>query len=213
LNLGWGTADERPRVEENHRRLCEAAGLDLAMLRTVHQVHGDEVVEAAPAPVDADGVVTSREGEAVGVKTADCVPILIVDPVGRRVAAVHSGWRGTDREIAARAVEALAKRGADPQRLLAAIGPAIQVCCYEVSKELGERFRAKFGPDVAVEEDGHIHLDLPRAARRSLLRAGLREDNVDVLLECTSCRQDRYFSHRRDRGITGRHLNFAICRF
>lgn len=223
LNLGFGVGDDAARVTENHRRLAAAANLGPGALHTVRQVHGAAVVEvparqegpgALPQPfAEADALHTARAGEAVGVKTADCVPILLVDPDTRRVAAIHSGWRGTDADISARAVEALVARGARADRLLAAVGPAIQICCYEVSPELGQRFRSRFGADIAVEEEGKVHLDLPGAVKQTLLGAGMREAHIEVLLECTACKPERYFSHRRDRGLTGRHLNFVASVF
>jgi hypothetical protein len=222
LNLGFAVGDVRERVEENHRRLAEAAGAALGALHTVKQVHGDRVLEAAggegtgglrPQQGEADALWTERPGDWVAVGTADCVPILLVDPEGRRVAAVHSGWRGTDADISARAVEALVARGARPERLLAAVGPSIQRCCYEVSEELGQRFTSRFGPEVVQRSEGSVRLDLARAVRLTLLRAGLKEAHVDVLSECTACDGDRFFSHRRDAGRTGRHLNFVVHRF
>ncbi|RKG92996.1 peptidoglycan editing factor PgeF [Corallococcus sp. CA053C] len=220
LNLRFSIGDERSRVEENHRRLAQAAGAKLGALCRVSQVHGDVVLEARGAPDDelrptlgeADALWTEEEGTWVAVGTADCVPVLLVDPEGRRVAAVHSGWKGTELEISARTVEALAARGSRPERLLAAVGPCIQACCYEVSPELGDRFRARFGPDV-VREGVKPHLDLPRAVKASLVKAGLKPTHVDVLQACTACERERFFSHRRDAGLTGRHLNFVLHRF
>lgn len=221
LNVGFAVGDAQERVEENLRRVARAAGVAPSELFTVSQVHGDAVLaareerlppESVRAPCgEADALLTGREGAAVGVKTADCVPILLVDPAGRRVAAVHSGWRGTEKEIAARAVEALACEGVEPRRLLAAIGPSIRLCCYTVSEELAARFE-RFGPGVVVREDGEVHLDLALAVRSSLERAGVPRDHVELLPQCTSC-DARFFSHRRDRGLTGRQLSFAVCRF
>lgn len=232
LNLGFAVGDVRERVEENHRRLAEAAGAALGALRTVKQVHGARMVEAAageaaageaaggegtgvprPPEVEADALWTERPGEWVAVGTADCVPILLVDPDGRRVAAVHSGWRGTDAEISARAVEALVARGARPERLLAAVGPCIQRCCYEVSDELARRFTARFGAEVVHGREGSARLALARAVRLTLQRAGLKDAHIDVLQDCTSCDGSRFFSHRRDAGRTGRHLNFVLHAF
>ncbi|NOK23003.1 peptidoglycan editing factor PgeF [Corallococcus carmarthensis] len=220
LNLGFSVGDERPRVEENHRLLARAAGARLGALCRVSQVHGDVVLEARgeadevlrPTLGEADALWTEGEGSWVAVGTADCVPVLIVDPRGRRVAAVHSGWKGTDLEISARAVEALVARGSRPEDLLAAVGPCIQACCYEVSAELGDRFRARFGPDV-VRAGEKPHLDLPLAVKSSLVKAGLKSGQVDVLQACTACDRERFFSHRRDAGRTGRHLNFVLHRF
>lgn len=212
LNLGTKVGDDPSLVEENHRIVCRAADVSRDRLYTVSQVHGDAVVEASSHPVEADALWTAEEGAAVGVRVADCVPILIADPVGRRVMAVHSGWRGTARRIGSRAVEHLLALGADASRLVAAIGPAIGLCCYEIGEDLARRFADAFGPDVIARDDGPPHLDLQRAVKRTLLDAGLREENIDVLRLCTSCDR-RFYSHRRDRGRTGRHLAYAVCRF
>ncbi|WNG48681.1 peptidoglycan editing factor PgeF [Archangium minus] len=222
LNLGFAVGDLRERVEENHRRLAVAAGAALDALHTVKQVHGDRVVEADAG--EGAGTLRTPEGEAdalwterpehwVAVGTADCVPVLLVDTEGRRVAAVHSGWRGTDARIVARAVEALVAKGSRPERLLAAVGPSIQRCCYVVSEELGERFSTRFGPEVVARSGGDVRLDLARAVRDTLLGAGLKATHVEVLPHCTACDADRFFSHRRDAGRTGRHLNFVVHRF
>jgi hypothetical protein len=149
----------------------------------------------------------------VAIRTADCVPILLADPEGRRVSAVHSGWRGTDSKISAQAVESLVADGTRPGRLVAAVGPHIRSCCYQVSEELARRFQQRFDEQTAVRRDGHWYLDLARAVRRTLVEAGIPEDRIDLLSDCTSCDTERFFSHRRDKGVTGRHLNFAVCRF
>jgi YfiH family protein len=168
-------------------------------------------LERTEPRLEADALVA--HGGAVGVRTADCVPILIADPQRGRVAAVHSGWRGTAQRIAARAVEALAAQGSNPAWLVAAIGPAIQACCYEVSDELGARFAAAFGEDVVSRARPRPHLDLPRAVRKALEQSGVAADRIEVLPHCTSCDSGRFFSHRRDRGRTGRHLSFVACAF
>jgi YfiH family protein len=225
LNLGFSVGDARAHVEENYRRLAAYAGAPLQALHRVSQVHGDRVLQVqaraaaaaaeSPPPTEgeADGLWTEAPGEWVAVSTADCVPILLVDPEGLRVAAVHSGWRGTDARIAARAVDLLVARGARPGSLLAAVGPCIQACCYEVSAELGERFESGFGAEVVDRGQGRVHLDLGRAVRRTLEAAGLAPGHVDVLPDCTSCDARRFFSHRRDAGRTGRHLSFVAHAF
>ncbi|ATB26744.1 peptidoglycan editing factor PgeF [Melittangium boletus] len=221
LNLGFAVGDARERVEENHRRLAARVGVELGALHTVKQVHGDRVLEAEegggdslrPTEGEADGVWTERPGHWVGVGTADCVPVLLVDPDRRRVAAIHSGWKGTDARIVARAVEALVARGSRADRLLAAVGPCIQRCCYVVSEDLGERFTARFGPEVIHREGAEVRLNLSLAVSRTLRDAGLVAERVDVLPECTACDAHRFFSHRRDAGRTGRHLNFVVNRF
>jgi YfiH family protein len=223
LNLSVAVGDAPEAVERNYARLSRAVGVAPSAWRRVSQVHGDAVVrapewqgaEGLPPPcATADGVWTDTPGLVVGVLTADCVPVLLVDPDGRRVAAVHAGWKGTAARIAARAVEALVAQGARAERLLAATGPCIQRCCYEVGAELGARFEAAFGPGVAERTDPeHARLDLVEAVGRTLREAGLQDAHVQRLPHCTACDASRFFSHRRDAGRTGRHLSFARCDF
>ncbi|MBI3185772.1 MAG: peptidoglycan editing factor PgeF [Myxococcales bacterium] len=220
LNVGSKVGDFSDRVEENHRRVARAALVRPEHLCTVSQVHGDAVAEAAPGSepgrvpppsTEADALWTSRPGVAVGVKVADCVPVLLSDPEGRVVAAVHSGWRGTEKRVAARAVEELHRRGVQPSRLLAAIGPSIGKCCYSVSSDLAERFASSFGEGVAGTEGGLPRLDLKGAVAMTLLEAGLLASRIEVIGLCTSCDR-RFFSHRRDGGITGRQMAFIASR-
>lgn len=221
LNLGAAVGDDLLKVQTNLGKLSDAAKLSVERLFTVNQVHGDRVLKVngrpkAPAAPegDADALFTETADAWVGVKTADCVPILIVDPDEKRVAAVHSGWRGTDARISARAVEALVREGGDASRLLAAVGPAIGPCCYAVSEALAQRFSSHFGAHVVRASDrGGQTLDLPRAVAQTLMDAGLSSENVDVLHRCTSCESETFFSHRRDQGRTGRHVSFVACCF
>jgi polyphenol oxidase len=223
LNLGFKVGDAEAAVRENFQRLAQAAELSLPELHTISQVHGAAILEARapgdtpgalpPISGEADAIFTARPGAAVGVKTADCVPILLADAASRQVMAVHSGWRGTDAEITARAVETLVARGAKPTDVVAAIGPCIQVCCYEVSEELAERFSARFGPHALQRSSGKPHLDLGFCVRQTLERAGVTAAHIETLPHCTACDPARFFSHRRDAGVSGRHLSFIQCRF
>ena len=210
LNLGHGVGDAASQVAENERRLASAAGLRHGCLATVRQVHGDRVVRGAPgAAPDADAVWTDDPaGTWVGVRSADCVPVLIAAADGRAVAAIHSGWRGTALRVAARAVEVLGSAGAEPGSLRAAVGPGIQACCYEVGEDLADRVRTEFGEAVVRRGGVRPHLDLSGAVRATLLAAGLLSAHIDVLAACTACDPERFYSHRRDRGVTGRHLAF-----
>lgn len=207
LNLGGAVGDAPERVAENWRRLEAETGLRFARVR---QVHGARVVRAdtAGAPAEeADAVVSLRPGVAACVSVADCVPVLLADPVTGAVAAVHAGWRGTLARAAAEGVRALAREaGAPPERLLAAVGPSIGPCCYEVSPELAERFRAELGPVASGE--GTPRLDLWAANRRVLEEAGLPPGRIEVLGRCTACERELFFSHRRDAGRTGRQAAF-----
>lgn len=225
LNLGFSVGDDRHTVEANITKLAEAGGFSRGRLHVVSQVHGDRVVQAPASPTDqttgetlrpafteADGVFTAEQGDVLGIRVADCIPLLLVDPVGRRVAAVHSGWKGTDAQIALRAVERLSEQGSNPADLRAAIGPHIRSCCYEVSEELAQRFTAKFGAQAVRRDKPTPQLDLSFAVAKSLTDGGVPPGHVDVLPQCTHC-DVRFFSHRRDKGVTGRHMAFVVCDF
>lgn len=210
LDCGASAAVDPAAVEENLRRLAAAACIDRAAFRGVAQVHGSTIhvaSEAASSGVEADAVVATRPGLAPAIKTADCVPILLADEATGLVAAVHAGWRGTDAGIAARAVEALLAAGARREALVAAIGPAIGRCCYEVSPEMAARFAAAHR--AAVEGR---RLDLQAINRRLLERAGVEPGRIEVIARCTACEPALFFSHRRDAGRTGRHLSFVVAR-
>jgi YfiH family protein len=211
LNFSEAVGDSAANVQENVRRLGAAAGYLPGGLVTLRQVHGSRVVRAgAGARVEADGIWTDEAtGTWVGVTAADCVPVLLSTADGRLVAAVHSGWRGTELRVAARAVQALVQQGARASSLRAAVGPCIQACCYEVSAELASRFGGHFGAEVVRDGGVRPHLDLSRAVRGTLLAAGLLPENVDTFEACTMCEALRFFSHRREGGVTGRHLAFV----
>jgi polyphenol oxidase len=220
LNLGGSVGDDEAAVRENHELLHEAAGLS-GRIATAHQVHGDRIVDArmreifpptAPQESGADAVLALADG-AVGVRVADCVPVLVYAEAS--AAAVHAGWRGTRLQIPGRAIRALQHAaGADPARMLAAIGPCIGRCCYEVSPELAATFRALFGPEAADDPAGNPkpHLDLRYCVEQSLLRAGVPPERIEQVEGCTSCDSGAFFSHRRDKGRTGRHLAFIEVR-
>jgi len=209
FNLGGHVGDDKAAVEANWQLLARTTGLSFARVR---QVHGDRVVvveAAAGPPEEADAVGSVRPGIAACVSVADCVPILIGDPRSGAVAAVHAGWRGTLAHAAARAVEVLAREaGAHPSDLLAAIGPAIGPCCYEVSADLAQVFRDDLGARVAEPRGTGSRVDLWLANELVLRKAGVDRERIEVLGRCTSCELETFFSHRRERGETGRQVGF-----
>ncbi len=225
LNCAFTVGDEPGHVEQNLERLARAAGVPQGRLLSVQQVHGDVVLEVPLAAGDtatpddfpqlgvADALVSAQEGTAIGVRTADCAPVLLEDPDGHQVAAVHAGWRGVIAEILPKAVEALCRRGARPASLRAAVGPCIQRCCFEVDEDLGARFERRFGSTVLVREPGRRpRVDLPGALAVQLEALGISSDRRELFRACTHC-DGRFFSHRRDRGVTGRHFSFITHRF
>ena len=209
LNLGGSVGDDAASVQANWRALSEVTGLGFARVR---QVHGSRVVIArasTPPDEEADAIVSLGPGVAACVAVADCVPILIGDPRSGAVAAVHAGWRGTLARVAARAVEALAREaGAAPGDLLAAIGPAIGPCCYDVSPDLAQYFRDDLGARVADVRTGGCRVDLWLANELVLRQSGVCRERIEVLGRCTACEPGAFFSHRRDRGRTGRQVGF-----
>ncbi len=176
------------------------------------QVHGVRVVTAGPAgePPEADGVVTGERSRLVGVLTADCVPVLLVDPRRRLAAAVHAGWRGASGGVLEAALAHLASAfGATPAGLEAAIGPAVGGCCYEVGSEVVDAFRARTGRTTEAAwttRAGRLHVDLRLAATLLLRDAGVA--GVAVLGPCTAC-DPTYCSYRRDGAGAGRQLSFV----
>jgi YfiH family protein len=203
LNLGLLTGDEPALVVENRRRACGAAGVDPETATMALQVHGARVTEARPLGVvtpgtgyePCDGLWSDRPGQGMLLVTADCLPVALARTNGSaRLAVLHVGWRGLLAGIAEAGAQALGE-GSAPA---AAVGPGIGPCCYEVGEEVAVPFRARFGPDVV--RGGR--LDLPLAAARALHEAGV--PSVERVGGCTACDPERYFSHRRDRGRTGR---------
>jgi len=211
-----GSGPVSAAVRERRRRLVEAAGIDPAVSPVVlRQEHGAAVLRAVDAASDAPGdaalwVRADGSSRAPSVRTADCVPILIVDLRGRAAAAVHAGWKGTALGIAARAVEAMAGVGIDPAGLLAALGPAILRCCYEVETPVLDRVAAVCGDVPGLAEPsgaaGRVRLDLHAANRAQLLRAGLVAARIHAAPWCTKCREDLFFSYRRDGTRAGRQM-------
>jgi YfiH family protein len=174
-------------------------------LATLHQIHSDICV-AARGRIgllgDGDALVENTPGHLVAVKTADCIPILLVDEERRAVAAVHAGWRGTVRRILRRAVHTMQEEfGTEPVSLHAAIGPGIGKCCYEVGAEVAVHFG----------ETGQCHIDLAEANRRQLLEMGVPDSRIYSVRICTKC-GDEFHSYRRDKEKSGRMLSFAAVR-
>jgi len=168
-----------------------------------------------PDDWEADALITNVPGIAVGVETADCVPVLLFDPVKPAVAAVHAGWRSTVKKIVQKAVHRMHEEfGSEPARMIAAIGPAIGPECYEVDERVMGRVRDSFSfwHEVSTpRENDHWDLDLVKANKLELLQIGLAEKNVHALGLCTSCRRDLFYSFRAE-GRTGRMLSVIMIK-
>ena len=234
LNLGAVEWDQRENVEENKRRFQAALGAEDLRLVSLHQIHSDVVrsFDSAPAKqCKGDASATKRAGLLLGVRTADCAPVLVVDAKKKVVAAIHAGWRGTLLRIVMKTVGQMQMEfGCRPEDLLGAIGPTIGGCCYEVGTEVASAFAAKFSnagdffdelrtgdePNplqwLNMMPPGHqpppknVLLDLSKANRWQLLEAGLRDENIFVSGFCTACRSD-LFSYRKERERSGRLMS------
>ncbi|MBI4819170.1 MAG: peptidoglycan editing factor PgeF [Deltaproteobacteria bacterium] len=213
LNLGSNVGDDPRAVSENRRRFAVALGVvDLA---EADQVHGDRVVMASRAGhqgVQADAMFTNTPELALTIRTADCAPILIVharEGRARRVAAVHAGWRGATRRILPRAI---AELHAPPEELYVAIGPTIGFDAFEVGPEVIEAAKASVEGPVPARAlaDGKWRLDLVELLRAQARELGIAADRVDSVGGDTYTDVDRFFSHRRDRGVTGRHASAVL---
>ena len=197
LNLGRATGDEPERVNENRRRLCAEVGAEPDALAMNYQHHSADVLRARPGSRGArgDGIWTDERGLPVLALAADCLPIALAraNGSGPALALLHAGWRGLLEGIVPAGVSALGGSA-----VAAVVGPAIGPCCYEVREDVADGFRRAFG--FGLYRDGR--LDLWSAAERALRAAGcVRVDRLDL---CTACSPARFFSHRRDAGLTGR---------
>jgi hypothetical protein len=205
LNLGALTNDQPASVAENRRRAVTAIGGDPSRATMAWQVHGSEVREVGEVPASgrflepgrepfpkSDGLVTSMRDRPLVLLTADCLPVAVAREDGSRLAIVHAGWRGLEAGVVEAGVDAVG----GPVR--GAVGPGAGPCCYQVGREVAEALAVRFGADV-IEDD---RADLWLCATRALEARGVTE--IAEARECTICNPERYFSHRRDHGVTGR---------
>jgi hypothetical protein len=259
LNLGLTPDDSRAAVERNRDAFLRAvgavtpnrrasrnnshAGNTLWPLITLRQIHSDLIhcVDALPEqPLTGDGLITATPGLLLAIQTADCFPVLIVDAKRHAVGVFHAGWRGTVKRIVEKGVGEMQRCfGSRPRDLVAAIGPGIQGCCYEVGEEVRIKFESQFAYGASLFHEvkdsdpvrekypllfltarapGHsdlpkkIFLDLVEANRRQLLAAGVLKKNIEASPLCTNCRPDLLFSYRAERGKTGRLMAVAGIR-
>ncbi len=217
LNLAGFKEDDAANIHENRRRFLKLFQREWR-LATCWQVHGTNIRRiprdtSATTALDTneercDALTTDAKHILLGVQTADCVPVLLGDARSGACAAVHAGWRGTAAEIAVRALEQMrAEYSTRSEDVRAAIGPAALRCCYEVGSEVIEIFRARF---AAVDEllvptrEGHARIDLQRANRQQLTDAGVSTERIHTAPLCTMCRDDLFFSYRREKKLYGR---------
>lgn len=218
MNLGTTRGDSCDHVRENFRRFCTSIGADNPSVVMSNQVHGDKVrvVTAADIKHDlyhseeyqADGLITDIPGVALTVFSADCIPILLYDPVRRVIAAVHAGWMGTALGIAGTAAEKMTGiYGSKPADILAAIGPGISKCCFETHEDVPNAMTEAMGAAALAYiqplENGKYKVDLKGLNAQWLRKSGLSQEHIAVDCECTLCHPDKYWSHRAHREHRG----------
>jgi len=228
LNMSLKEGDNDENIRKNWDIIAAAFGISRGKFFQVHQVHGDRILTIDddesqafdPQPLNYDAIITNRPGLALCVKTADCVPVLMVDTEKIIVAAVHAGWRGSALNISGKVLRSLSERyGTRPRDVQAAIGPAIGACCYEVDATVYQAMeshpardkifapRSRTGTGMAMEK---WKLNLALANRHQLQDMGVPGENIHDADLCTSCASEWFYSHRKERGMTGRLLNFIM---
>ena len=256
LNLGFTKDDSRAEVERNRAAFLRGLGAVARgsksssngrrspwRLATLRQIHSDivrYVDSPPPEPLVGDGLITATPGILLAIQTADCLPVIVVDPKQRAVGVFHAGWRGTVKRIVEKGVgEMIWCFGSRPRDLRAAIGPGIRGCCYEVGEEVRAKFESQFAYAASLfrevkESDpvrekypllfltarapGHgelptkIYLDLADANRQQLLAVGLAKKNIDAAFLCTNCHPELLFSYRAEKGKTGRLMGVVGIR-
>ena len=218
LNLGVNCGDDLVSVEENYGRICNILGITLSDIVCSHQIHSATIRTVTredcgelfkSSPYKADGLITCDNGVALMVFSADCVPILLHDPVRNVIGAIHAGWRGTAKNITGAAIQKMiGEFGCRPNEICAAIGPCISKCCYETDQDvvnalyetLGESVKGCVVTNNSTKGNKYM-VDLKEANRILLQKAGLCD--IMVSDECTSCQNDKYWSHRRTNGKRG----------
>ena len=212
LNMSVSVQDSKRNVDENRALAYSALGRSVETVVQAHLVHGATVIRVGQEdhgtiPGRFDGMITNEPGCALAMNFADCAPIVLVDPQNQAIGLGHAGWKGTIADLPGAMVRAMQEAfGSDPADLWAGIGPSIGPCCYEVGEAVIAGVKATFTrPETLLirQKNGpRPHFDLPEANRRNLRRAGLR--HIETAPYCTACRTDLFFSHRAEKGRTGR---------
>ena len=226
MNLSFSRGDDEECVRENYRRIGEVLGTSPEYMVASRQTHTTNIhlvtekdkgngITRPSAYEDIDGLATDLPGIALATFFADCVPLYFVDPVHKTIGLAHSGWRGTTARMGACMVEFMQEHfQSDPKDLIAAIGPSICVDCYEVSEEVAEQFREDFPKEVLRQgkEPGKYQLDLWKANKSILLKAGIPEEQIAVTDICTCHNPEYLFSHRASHGQRGNLAAFLMLK-
>lgn len=219
LNLGLKTADAKVNIEKNYELLFKAIGIPIKNSVLSDQVHKDKIKMITKADCgkgiirdsdisEIDGMVTNEKGIALVTHYADCVPVYLLDPINKAIGLAHAGWKGTVLKIAQKVVLKMQESfGTEPKNCLAAIGPSIGKCCYEVDEQVINKFNQNFtnlNKYVFSKGNNRYKLDLWEANKNQLEEIGILQRNITVSNLCTYCNSRLFFSHRLEKGMTGR---------
>jgi polyphenol oxidase len=223
MNIGFHIGDDNFRVLQNRRILSDAIGIDLMKFTFACQCHSTNVaivdehgrgkgaLEKDTALVNTDGMVTNVKNICLGIQVADCVPVLLYDPVKQVIASLHAGWRGTIRKIAGEAILKMVHNyGSRAEDIYASLGPSNGPCCYEVGEDVFREARIALGSVKDIiktsKTPGKYIFDQWEANIRQLRDAGVREENIELAGICSQCHHDEFFSSRAGNGTTGRFM-------
>lgn len=217
MNFRMNCSDSRENVLRNYEIICGELGIDTADLVLSHQVHEDKVIKVRKADCgngiafenkfeSADALITDEPKVALVTSFADCVPIFFFDQKKRVIALAHSGWKGTVKNIAGKTVSAFAEYGTAPEDIIAAIGPSIGECCFEVGDDVADIFIENFGEGYVKKYGERFHVNLQAVIYRELQEAGVK--NITTADICTACNSELLFSHRKTNGRRGNMAAF-----
>ncbi|KRE35305.1 multicopper polyphenol oxidase [Paenibacillus sp. Soil522] len=235
LNMGLHVGDLDESVIANRRLLADAVDWPFEAWTCAEQVHGNSVYQVTETDrgkgrasltdvlKDCDAIMTDVPGVLLASFYADCVPLYFYDPEHDAIALAHAGWKGTVQQIAAETIQAMINAyGSEPQALLAAIGPSIGGCCYEVDGPVinqVQQLLAGLGlqgeaaePMLKLSDNGKANLDLKEINRQIMIKAGILPIRIELTEYCTGCRRDLFFSHRKEGGLTGRMASWIGIR-
>jgi YfiH family protein len=205
LNLGIYTNDSEDNILANTNKIFKACGMDRNRMVYLNQIHSDKFFHVTEENYmdtrgeQGDALITSVKGIAIGVFTADCVPVILVDSKNKTAAVIHAGWKGTYQNIVRKVLRYMIDEiGADTVDIEAVIGPSIGPCCFEVGAEVAEKF------NFVHIKDGKHYVDLWKENAKQIMECGVPMEKITLSNLCTMCREDLFFSYRRDSGKTGR---------
>ncbi|MDP2982133.1 MAG: peptidoglycan editing factor PgeF [Candidatus Latescibacter sp.] len=211
LNLGLSASDDPAAVRENYSRLYRHLGIDGTNTALMRQIHDAAVIKVSKGGMyDAvDGLVTDTPGLLLGVKVADCAPVLLLDPFSRAAGVIHCGWRSLVSGILENTLSLMKLEwNTDPAEVIFTLGPSAGPCCYQV----GEEVAARMAPSSIKNRNGKLYADLHEEIIHRLIYNGARRTNVESIPDCTICNNSLYFSHRRDGVNSGRMMGYIMLK-